>query len=211
MSDPYIAFWPDLVLDPKRLGSDLRLSLLKRQGPTPFTLQPEGSNVMYTFFQLEKREDRTFNATVMLSFGRKNIDEVVDPREYGEWFAAQEWPAGSGASLDRKVYMRGKVQKAHSADFDHVHSNLCKAIVNFHAFNTENGENTLGQKVAYMLSTIYSINALADKPLAVCAGCNFHSDKPMKRCPCSRDVKYCSRRCQKAHWVAGHRAEHHDD
>lgn len=207
MSDNTSSAWfPGLVIDPKLLGSDLRLSLLKRQGPPPFSVTPPRCNVTYRFMALEPSDyEKMYNASVLVTFGCKDLEQAVDARTFGEQWAAD---ATNEQRLDRRVYAYNKAQRAHREDLEHVGGNLTCAALNRPEYLTEAGIDTLTKKFTDMYTGMYGFDALSDKPLAVCVGCNFHSDKPMKRCPCSSAVVYCSRRCQRAHWNAGHRAEH---
>jgi hypothetical protein len=196
---------PDLVVAPKSLGSDLRISLLLRQGSVPFEIKPPGFNVTYRFTRLERLENGFYVMKVFVSFRKVNLDEKVNPLEFGERWS--KW-SKSDDLLNRKDYTLGKVQTAHRDDMEHMGFNLVRAVKNCPEYLTESRISELSSQFADMYTDMYGLNTLSKRPIAVCCQCNFHSDKPMKRCPCSKEIAFCSRECQRNHWTAGHRAEH---
>ena len=194
----------DMIIDPPKLGTDLRLSrLLKLRGDKPdtvFRVTSSGRNIVYTFLYLDANRDGTYTATVNVVFNEENLHDQ-DPRR--EKDLSDAWLRRNVSDpLDRRDFIHTMCGLIELDDIREFCEDLMGAVLN----RGPEMEQNIMQKWRETCDGKYA--ALYHVPLSVCVQCNLHTLRKQRQCCCREGFYYCSTACQKAHWRAGHKDSH---
>ncbi len=200
--------WPDVIIEPQKLGPDLRISkLLRLRGDNPrnvFCVKAPDDSVVYRFMHLEQRPDGTYDATIEINAHRENLVKQSKTNSSTEKLLSKMWKEDAYTNkLNRMEFVKRFAYFMSMESMEHFMENLTFAITNLGEDFASRVINRLEQSVDEE-TLEYDLS----KPLAVCSQCNLHTVRKLKQCPCKRGIYFCSKECQKLHWKAGHKLEH---